>query len=88
MKEKTGATRTHFALLVIGTAWYLLSYPGMATVRGGVPEPNFVDIAALCRYTIFYMTFVILLFGHALLWRCPSGQSPSEEKSEESGRAG
>ena len=88
MKDKTVVTRVHFVLLVIGTAYYLRCYPGMATVSNGVPEPNFVDIAALCRYTIFYMTFVILLFGHALLWRSPSGQSPSEKQSEESGRTG
>lgn len=58
-------------------------YPGMLTIRNGVPEANIVDIVRLCQNTMFYMAFVILLFGPALLLHLPSEQAGlSDDKKE------
>lgn len=65
------ALRIHFIVLVLGTAFYLLRYPGMLMIRNGVPEANIVDIEALCVNTILYLAFIVLVFGHAILWRLP-----------------
>ena len=82
--RKTEVTKIHFTLLVIGTALYLFSYPGMVTINNGKPEANILDIAALCKYTMFYVIFVVLLFGHALLWCSHSREPRVNDKSQES----
>jgi hypothetical protein len=70
--KNTQALRIHFILLVIGTAFYLYMYPGMVTIGNGVPEANIIDIEFFFRNTMFYLAFIVLVFGHGLLWRLPS----------------
>ncbi len=81
--RKTEVAKIHFPLLVIGTVFYLFCYPGLVTIHNGKAEANVLDIAAFCKYTMFYMIFVALLFGHALLWRSLSSDTRSDDKSKE-----
>jgi hypothetical protein len=60
--------KIHFALLVIGTVFYLLRYPGLLLINNGVGEIDAVDFATFCSSTMFYTAFVVCVFGHALLW--------------------
>jgi hypothetical protein len=73
----TRSTKVHFILLAFGTVIYLISNPGMLTHNqsAGTYEANVTDIAALCQMTIFYIAFVFMVFGHALLWRSPADHS-------------
>ena len=72
--RSTHASKTHFYLLVIGTVCYLLySHRGFVTINNGVPELAVLDFAVMCRNTMLYLGFVVLVFGHALL--CPSQPS-------------
>lgn len=86
--KKTGATRIHFVLLAMGTVLYLIRYPGMTTEGDGIVEANMGDIGTFCVNTMFYIAFVVLLFGHALLWYSPSVSSEPRRGEGGSARQG
>jgi hypothetical protein len=43
---------------------------------------NVPDFAFFCRATMFYLAFVVLTFGHALLWRSPP-ENPRRSEEEQ-----
>ena len=69
---KSDAPRIHF--LVLGIVLYSLTYPRIVIISNNVSKPDILSIERLCKNTIYFIVFVILIFGHALLWRSPSKQ--------------
>jgi hypothetical protein len=75
--------RIHFALLVIGTIFYLYEYGGMVTINNGISEADMLDVVRFLSNTMFYMIFVVLVFGHALLWSSPSKYQTLSDNEKE-----
>ena len=65
----------HLAILVIGTFIYLFCVFEVTYSNAALN----MNLALFYRCSVFYMVFVVLLFGQALLWHLPLVLSEDDE---------